>query len=107
MGSAQLDVGLGNSSHANLIKGTTEESCKGAHKWNSALAAAASNGDTDQVLLSNEALDEALREGLLEGDGKCAVLGVTVHGNYTLAALSQLLDGSAISHTSSNLDKRS
>ena len=103
MGTTQFDVGLGNSTHADLIKCTREEGSKRAHEWNGTLAAATANSNSNQVLLSNEALDEALWEFLLKGDGKGAILGVTVHGYDTVTALAKLLDGCAICNTSSYL----
>lgn len=37
------------------------------------------------VLLSNEALNKAVRERFLEGYGKCGVLGVPIEGDHSAA----------------------
>ena len=63
MRSAALDVCLRDGTHTKLVISTGEESGEGADKRNGAFAATAADTDADQVLLGNEALDEALGEG--------------------------------------------
>lgn len=55
------------------------------------------------VLLSNEALDVAVRVSLLEGFGERGVLGVAVEGHHPWAAVSQLGQGHSVSLPGGNL----
>ena len=47
MGAYQVDIGLRDSGHADLVIGPGEEGGKGAGEWYSAVTGATSNGNAD------------------------------------------------------------
>lgn len=58
---------------------------------------------THHVLLGNEALNEAIRVGLLEDIRESGVLRVTIQGHHTRAGIPHPLQGDAISLPSGDL----
>lgn len=99
----KVDVGLGDGTHADLIVSPRQETSKGAHEHHIAVTAGATDAHTNEILLSDEALDESVWEGILVGDGKGGVLGVSVQGHDIGDGLAQFDKGSAISNTGCNL----
>ena len=73
MGSAEIDVGLGDGGHADLVVGARQEGRKGGDKGHGATSSLAANGDAHQVLFRDEALHKAVREGILFGNKKPVV----------------------------------
>ena len=74
MGSTEIDIGLGDSSHADLVVGTRQEARKGGDKGHSAAPGLTADGHAHQVLLSDEALYEAARESILGEERRKAVV---------------------------------
>ena len=74
MGSTEIDIGLGDSSHADLVVGTRQEARKGGDKGHGAAPGLTANGHAHQVLLGNEALYEAARESILGEERRKAVV---------------------------------
>lgn len=99
----KVDLCLRDGSHSDLIKGTGEESGKGATEYDIPVPASETNTDSAEVLLGDEALNVAIGEGLFVGEGEGGVLGVSVQSNDALKVLSQLHKSITIRLTSSNL----
>ena len=68
MRASKIHIGLRYCSHSDLIISSGEESCKGADKCNSSVPCCTPNGHTNQILLSNETLNETVRMGILLTD---------------------------------------
>ena len=99
----QVDVGLWDGSHTDLIISTAEERSKRAGKYNVAIPAGSSDAHTHEILFGNEALDVAVWEGISEFLGVSGILCVAVHGDDSVIVLSDLHKGRAVSHTCGNL----
>ena len=99
----KVDLCLGNGSHTNLIKGTSEESCKSAAEDDVSVPATEADSNAAQVLLSNEALDVAIVERFLVRQGKGGVLGVAIQSHDSLVILTQLDQSISIRLASGNL----
>ena len=61
-----VDVSAGDGGHAHLVEGPREAAGKAAHKRNGSFPKAAPNSDTHEILLGEEAFNEALWECPLE-----------------------------------------
>ena len=99
----KVDVGLGNGTHADLVIGPRQEARESTDEHHLAVTASATDADANQVLLSDEALDEAVGEGILVGDGEGGVLGVSIQSNHVGVVLSKLDQGSTVRYTGGNL----
>ena len=106
MGTHKVDLSLGDGSHANLIECTSEEASKRADKDDVSIPAGQSDAHANQVLLGNEALDVALWEGLLVGEGEGGILGVPIGGDDSRVVLSQLHESISVRLTGSNLERK-
>ena len=69
--------------HTNVPR---EKSCKSGHEGYCPVAGGCSDGDADQILFGDEALDEAGRKRVAEFDGKRRVLRVAVEGDHPIVA---------------------
>ena len=58
---AEVDVRLGDGSHANLVVGATEEAGESAAESNSAVTSCAADRHSNHVLFRDETLHEAVR----------------------------------------------
>lgn len=105
MRSHKVDLCLWDGSHSDLVKGTGEESSKRAAENDVPVPAPETDSYPAEVLLSDEALNVALREGFLVGEGEGGVFGVSVQSYDAIKVLSQLHKSIAIGLTSGNLCK--
>ena len=69
MRASKVDIGLWDRSHPYLIICPTEESSKSAAEDNGPVPGGTTDGHTNQVLLSNEALNVTVWEDILELGG--------------------------------------
>ena len=99
VGPDKVDLGLGDGPHADLVEGPSEEGGKGAAEDDVAVPAGQPDAHAHQVLLGDEALHVALREGVLVGEREGGVLGVPVQGYDAGVALAQLDQGVAVDLT--------
>lgn len=105
MGAHEVDLGLGDGTHADLVKSTGEEGGEGTTEHYVPVPAGQPDTNTTDVLLGNEALDIAVGESFLVCEGEGGVLGVPIEGNDTLVVLSQLHQSISIHFTSGNLSQ--
>ena len=103
MGADKVDLSLGDGSHADLVKGTGEECSKGAAEDNVPIPASEPNADANQVLFSNEALNVAIGEGLLIGEGEGGVLGVSVKSQDAIVVGAKLHQSITVGLAGGNL----
>ena len=89
MGSNAVDLGLRDGSHANLVESSREEGSKGGDEHDVPVPATESDPHPAHVLLSNEALHEAVGKRILVGEGKGRVLRVSVQSNDAVKVLPQ------------------
>lgn len=115
MGSHKIDVGLGNSAHADLkyassytrvgdnevdgylVEGSGEECGEGRREGYRAVSASSSNCYTDQVLFGDEAFDVSGGIYGLHLFGECGILHVSVKSNDAWVVLCNLNQGVAVS----------
>ena len=90
MGADKVAVGLRDGTHPNLVVGPREKAGKGSTENDVAISTSHPNADANQILLSNKALNETLWESILVSDREGGVLSVSIQGNHTWTALSQL-----------------
>lgn len=67
MGAHVVDVGEGDGTHSDLVVGPGEKGCKGAAEGDASVAGGHTDGHTNHVLLGDIALDELVRELVLQG----------------------------------------
>ena len=106
MGAHKVDLCLGNGSHPDLVKGTGEESRKGRHKHDVAVAATETDPDSHHILLGDEALYESLWAAVFVGDGERGVLCVSVESYDSGVVLPQLHQSLSVRLPCGNLDTR-
>ena len=106
MRSHKVDLGLGNGSHADLVEGTCKESRKGAAEDNVPVTAGHSDSHTANILLGNEALHIAIREGILVGQGEGGVFGVSIESHDAIVVLAELHQSISIHLTGGNLTRK-
>lgn len=102
----KVDLSLGNGTHTDLVKSSREEGGKSAAEHDVPVAAGQANAHTTDVLLGNEALDIAIREGILVGEGEGRVLSVSVKSNNAFKVLAKFDQSFSIHLTSSMLKKK-
>lgn len=89
VGAGEVAVGLRHRSHPNLVERARQESGEGAHERDGALPSGTPNANADEVLLRNEALDEAIGESIAELD---AAKGEQCSGEVSPSPAYWLLD---------------
>lgn len=77
----EVHVRLADGAHADLIEGAREERGERGHEGDGAVAASGADGDSDEILLGDEALDVPLGERFLQLVGERRVLRVTIEGD--------------------------
>ena len=103
MGADKVDLGLGDGSHADLVEGTGEECGKGAAEDDVPVPASKPNANANQILFRNEALDVAIGERLLVGEGEGGVLGVAVQSQDATVVSAELHQSITVGLAGGNL----
>lgn len=86
------------SSHSDLIEGSSEEGSESGSESDLS-SSADSSGNGNQVLLSNETFNEFIWVSIFIGQGKSGVLGISVQSDDSVISIgsSQSLKGFSVS----------
>lgn len=103
MRATEVDIGLRDGSHTDLIEGTRPEGCKSAGEGHTAITTRHTDSHIGQILLGDEALDETVRESVLELLRVRRVLDIAIESHYSLIILAQFDESSAIGQSSGHL----
>ena len=103
----EVDFGLRDGPHSDLIKGSSEESGKRTGVDHIATTAAHPNGHAHQILFSNKALGEPILERFLVSQSKGGILSVSINSNNSTAGTTQVDQAVAIGLTRGNLNQSS
>ena len=99
----EVDLSLRNGSHPDLVKRSREESGKSAGKDHITAPCVHADGHAHHVLLGDEALNKAIWVGLLVGEGKGGVLGVSIHALDAVVRLAKVHEPVTIGNTGGHL----
>jgi len=83
----EVDLGLGNGAHPDLVEGTCEEGGKGAAEDDVPVSTGQADAHSSNVLFCDEALHVALVKRLLVSEGEGGVLGVSIQSHDTVVVL--------------------
>ena len=101
----KVDLSLGDSTHADLVEGSGEEGGERAAENDVPVTTGQPYAHATDVLLGDEALHIAIREGLLVGEGEGGVLGVTIQSHNAIVALPEFDQSISVYLASSMLEE--
>lgn len=105
MRSTEVGRSLGNSSHSQMVKCTSEKGGKCTGERDGTPTGSAPHGDTYHVLFSNKAFNMPLRECFPVVKGEGGVFCVSIQSNDTVTGFAKLYKTIRIGLTNSNLQQ--